>query len=54
MYWHNKKAERAAMGEEVQPGLEDRDSVATEYDNPLANWCFDDDQDDAASTPPCV
>ena len=48
-----KKAERAAAGEEVGPGSEDIDSVATARSFPLEGWHFDDD-DDASSAPPLV
>ena len=48
-----KKAERAAAGEEVGPGSEDIDSVATARSFPLGGWHFDDD-DDASSAPPLV
>ena len=50
-----KKAERAAAGEEVGPGSEDIDSVATARSVPLEGWHFDDDDDDdASSAPPLV
>jgi hypothetical protein len=48
-----KKAERAAAGEEVGPGSEDNDSVATARSFPMAGWHFDED-DNASSAPPLV
>ena len=47
-----EKAERAAAGEEVGPGSEDNDSVATARSFPLEGWHFD--GDDASSAPPLV
>jgi len=47
-----KKAEQS--GTPAPPGPEDTDSQITDYSFPMANWRFDDDDDDASSMSPVV